>query len=86
MNAHKVKTEAVNMVFLHPILDALHHILSELLCLRSCFVSASRSVGRTAVSIVAEEISRGGTLKTALSEVEDMVVDNIHDNPYASLV
>ena len=41
MDSHKVKTETVDMVFLHPPLERLDHILAEHLLLRSGLVTAA---------------------------------------------
>ena len=86
VDAHEVETEAVNMILLHPIFDALYHVLAEHLCLRCRLIAAAGGIGWCAVGIVTEEISRRSALETALPKVEDMVVNDIHHDADACLV
>ena len=63
VNSHQVKAEAVNVVFVNPILHALYHELPHHRLLAGCLVATARTVAVAAVCVLAVVVVRIGTLE-----------------------
>ena len=86
MNSHKVETEAVNMIFLHPPFQRLDHIFAEHLPFRSGFISTAGTVEERSVLAHTVEITRHGPFETCGGSIGGMVVHNVKNNSEASIV
>ena len=78
VDAHEVEAEAVHVIFLHPILHALHHVAAHHGALGGSLVAASGGVGKGAVGLVAVEVSGHGALEVAAIGHGGMVVHHVH--------
>ncbi len=77
---HKIKTEAVYLVFTHPVLHRIDDELPYHGSFGRCFISASRAVGKTVVRIGAVIIARHDLVKVRLKGLVGMVVDHVQDH------
>ena len=86
MNAHKVKSESVNVEFVNPVLHALDHKLAHQRTLRCRLVATTRTVRVTSVGCLAIVIVGISTLEVAAFDVERMIIHSVEDNTDACLV
>ena len=86
MDSHEVETESIDVIFLHPPLERLDHVLAEHLLLRSSLIAASGTVKEGSVLAHAIEIALHGTLEACIRRIGGMVVNNIKNNAEAGLV
>ena len=84
MQTHEVETEAVDVIFLRPVLDRVDHVLSVHSLVGSGLVAAAGAVGIGAARHSVVILRR--CLFKRRSEVEGVVVNNVHYNGDASVV
>ena len=66
VDCHKVETETVDMVFLHPPFERFDHVFAEHGLLRCCFITAARAVIERTILSHSVEISWHRALETCL--------------------
>ena len=81
--AHQIKAEAVNMVFLHPIQAGIENVLTHHAALGSHIIAAAGSIGQAAVGFLAIIVTGHGPLQPGVIHI-GMVVYHFHDHPEAS--
>ena len=86
VDTHQVKAESVDVVFSHPILDALHHIGLHHRAIRSRLVTATRTIGKGSIFLLAEEITRCSQFEIGGCCIHNVVIYNIHYHTNTSLV
>ena len=83
---HEVEAEAVDMVFLSPILHGIHYEIGHLPAFRRRLVAASAGIAVAAVGIVAVVIARSGEREIRAVVFGRVVVHHIHHHAYARIV
>ena len=86
MTAHKVKPEAVYVIFVYPVFQRVYHILSEHCLVRCSYVSAAASVKEPVLRIHSEIITRYCLFKAAVARRINVVVHNVHNHAYTSVM
>ena len=86
VDAHEVEAEAIDVVFLHPVLHTLHHEAAHHGTFRSRLVATARSIGRLAFGVGAVEVAGYGALKVGAGQVVRVVVDHIEHHFQAVVV
>ena len=84
--AQQVKTEAVQMVFVRPILDGIDDILTDHGPLGSGVVAADGAVGVVALLVDAAEIAGDDVVEAEALRIIDMVVDHIQNDTDSGLM
>ena len=86
MDAHEVKTETIHMVLTRPVTNGLDHELAVLLVVRGSLITATGTVGIRTIRIQAIEIFRHHSTQRATHHIVRVVIYNIHNHAYASLM
>ena len=86
VDTHQVETEAVDVVFVHPMEHGFYHVLAHHGTVRSGFIATTRCIGILAFRIEAIEIARHGLFEVAIYDVEGMVVHHVEHHADACLV
>ena len=86
VDSHQVKAESVDMIFLHPPLERLDHIFAEHFLLRSCLISAARTVEEASIFTHTVEISRHCAFETGLGCIRSVIVNHIENHAEAGLM
>ena len=86
MHAHQVEAEAIDMIFINPILHAFQHELTHQWLLGSRLIATSRTIGILAVSRLTIIHIRISQLEVAVVDVESMVIHHVEDDTDARLV
>ena len=81
--AHKVKPEAVDVVFLCPVVYGIDDVFAHHAPLGGGVVAAAGAVGEAAVSIHAAEITGNDLVEAEIHGLVHVVVDHVHNNAYA---
>ena len=79
VKSHKVKAEAVDVVFLCPVGYGINHIFSEHKVLGSGVVATARAVRKAAVGINTVVVVRHGVLEPRVGR-EGVVINHVHYN------
>ena len=77
VDAHQVKAEAINVIFVYPVEYGLHHVFTHHGTVAGCLVSATGPVCQFAVLCLAVEVAGHRTLKVAFFGVESMIINHI---------
>ena len=83
--AHQIKAEAVNVVFIRPVFHTVNDILAYHAPLGSGVIAAAGSVGKDIVCFPAE-ISAGQHIEAESFGVVDMVIYHVHDNTQSGVM
>ena len=86
MTTHKVKAKTINMIFLSPIYYWIYHEFSEHSFVRRCYITASASIKILVLWVHSEVIAWYGFFKTAVTCWINMIVNNVHNNAYTSVM
>ena len=86
MDAHEVKTEAVDMVFACPVADRLDHEAAVHLVVGRGLVAATGTVGVRTIFVEAVEILRHNASECATHDIVSVVVNDIHDDTNTGFV
>ena len=86
MQPHQVETETIDVIFLGPITDRLHHVTPHHRTFAGGLVSATGTVREIPVRIVAVKIPRHRTFEIASMCLGRMVKHHVHNHPDAGFV
>src|SRR5690606_22397218 len=85
-NPHKVEAEAIDMIFLCPVIYGVLNIFPHHWTLSRNFIAYTRAVGIGAIAVRTIEIARHNFIEWSILDRIRMIVYNIHDDANASLV
>ena len=86
MDAHEVKTEAVDVVFACPVADRLDHEAAVHLVVGRGLVAATGTVGVRTIFVEAVEIFWHNASECATHDIVSVVVNDIHDDTNTGFV